>query len=368
MIGFSVRRRALTPFVAPAFAAFVSVLTITSGAIAQQPSFNGKLVTIVSGSAAGGTVDAMARSFARFVPKYVPGAPKAVVQNVPGAGQLRGAQTAARAKPDGLTVGILSPRWMTDYLLGQPVEGVDFDAIKFVGTYRTERRSYMACVRREVATSWDTLKASGKKMVTGVPEFGGTWDAVWRWLETQNYPVKVVAGYTGEAESNFAINRNELNASAKCQETSAAFPAQYPNWQKNFWAPIFYFGARELDKEALSVVAKMGFPPPPYLWDIIPAPAEDLRLAFEVQDVAGTYSSAMFLPAKTSDEVHQVWLTAFEQVGKDPEFIDVASKAMGMTPTPSNGHVIRQAFTNFIQQLEGAGLRDKVRQRYLEIK
>lgn len=335
---------------------------------AAEPSFDGKLVTIVSGSAAGGTVDAMARTFARFAPKYVPGNPKAIVQNVPGAGQLRGAQTAAKAKPDGLTIGIFSPRWMTDYLLGQPVEGIDFDGIKFVGTYRTEKRVYMACVRREVATSWDGLKASGKKMVTGVPEFGGTWDAVWRWLETQNYPVKVVAGYTGEAESNFAISRNELNASAKCQETDTAFPAQYPNWQKNFWAPIFYFGARELDKEAYTVVEKMGFPAPPYLWDIIPAPAQDLRLAFDVQDVAGTYSSAMFLPAKTSDDIHAMWIRVFDTVGKDPEFIEAATKSMGMVPAPSNGHVIRKAFTEFIQDLETKGIRDQVRKRYLEIK
>ena len=349
-------------------------LSVTAGLLlatsvqAAEPSFQGKLITVVSGSAAGGTVDAMARTFVRFVPKYVPGAPKAIVQNVPGAGQLRGAQTAARAKPDGLTIGIFSPRWMTDYLLGQPVEGIDFDGIKFVGTYRTERRVYMACVRREVATSWEALKTSGKKMVTGVPEFGGTWDAVWRWLDTQGYPVKVVAGYTGEAESNFAISRNELNASPKCQETDTAFPAQYPNWQKNFWAPIFYFGGRELDKEALAVVEKMGFPAPPYLWDIIPAPAQDLRLAFEVQDVAGTYSSAMFLPAKTPDEIHQMWLRVFDEVGKDPEFIEAATKSMGMVPQPSNGIVIRQAFTDFIKDLEGKGIRDNVRQRYLEIK
>lgn len=347
-----------------------AMLTAGAADAAQSgpASLDGKLVTVISGSAAGGTVDAMARAFAQFIPKHVPGSPKAIVQNVPGAGQLRGAQTAARSKPDGLTLGIFSPRWMTDYLLGIPVEGVDFEAIKFVGTYRTERRVYMACLRREVATSWDALKASGKKMVSGVPEFGGTWDAVWRWLDSQGYPVKVVAGYTGEAESNFAINRGELNASPKCQETTTAFPEQYPDWQKNFWAPIFYFGARDLDKEAQGVIQRMGLPTPPYLWDVIPQPAQDLRMAFEVQDVAGTYSSAMFLPANTPDAIHQMWIKAFDDIAKDPEFIEVASKSMGMTPKPSNGVVIRKAFADFIQQLDGLGIREHVRKRYSEIK
>jgi tripartite-type tricarboxylate transporter receptor subunit TctC len=345
----------------------LSLVLATGGADAAEPSLNGKLVTIISGSAAGGTVDAMARSFAQFVPKYVPGAPRAIVQNVPGAGQLRGAQTAARSKPDGLTLGIFSPRWMTNYLLGEPVSAIDFDAIKFVGTYRTERRVYMACLRREVATSWDELKKSGKKMVTGVPEFGGTWDAVWRWLEGQNYPVKVIAGYTGEAETNFAINRNELNASAKCQDENTAFPAQYPQWQKNFWAPIFYFGNRELDQQALDVVKKMGFAPPPYLWDIIPSPGEDLRMAFEVQDVAGTYSSAIFLPAGTSDDMHKMWLKAFDDIAKDKDFIAAATKSMGMVPVASSGVTIRKAFTDFIQKLDGLGIREDVRKRYKEI-
>ena len=76
----------------------------------------------------------------------------------------------------------------------------------------------------------------------------------------------------------------------------------------------------------------------------------------------------MFLPPKTPDDFHQMWLRVFEDVGKDPEFIEAATKSMGMVPQPSNGNVIRQAFTAFIQDLEGKGIRDQVRQRYLEIK
>ena len=109
---------------------FGLALAVAAVPQAAELNYKDKLVTLISGSAAGGTVDAMARTVAQFVPKYVPGAPKAAVQNVPGAGQLRGAQTAAKAKPDGLTIGIFSPRWMTDYLLAKPVEGIDFDQIK----------------------------------------------------------------------------------------------------------------------------------------------------------------------------------------------------------------------------------------------
>ena len=53
---------------------------------------------------------------------------------------------------------------------------------------------------------------------------------------------------------------------------------------------------------------------------------------------------------------------------KDPEFIEAATKSMGVVPAPSNGHVIRKAFVDFIQDLESKGIRDQVRKRYLEIK
>ena len=74
--------------------------------------FESKPVTIIVGSAPGGGYDTFARLVARNVAKYLPGNPSFIVRNVPGAGQLRGLRKAMRSKPDGMTLGLLHPRFV----------------------------------------------------------------------------------------------------------------------------------------------------------------------------------------------------------------------------------------------------------------
>ena len=50
--------------------------------------FTGKQIRLVVGSAPGGAYDSYARSVAAHMPKHLPGNPKIVVQNMPGAGSL----------------------------------------------------------------------------------------------------------------------------------------------------------------------------------------------------------------------------------------------------------------------------------------
>src|ERR1700741_4377904 len=66
------------------------------------------LVTIVVGADTGGTYDLYARTIARHLGKYIPGSPKVVVQNAPGAGGYVGAMRVLGAGPqDGSMVGAL---------------------------------------------------------------------------------------------------------------------------------------------------------------------------------------------------------------------------------------------------------------------
>lgn len=72
---------------------------------AEQPFYAGKSIRIVAGFAPGGTIDLSARLFARYLPKYIPGNPGIVVQNMTGAGgQVAANYTFGVAKPDGLTL------------------------------------------------------------------------------------------------------------------------------------------------------------------------------------------------------------------------------------------------------------------------
>ena len=75
-------------------------------ATAQTPPFPQKPVTMVVPWAAGGGTDNIARKYAQRLQTLW--GQTVVIENVPGAGSVIGAQRVARAKPDGYTIGQLA--------------------------------------------------------------------------------------------------------------------------------------------------------------------------------------------------------------------------------------------------------------------
>ena len=68
--------------------------------------YAGKQVVVIAGTEPGGGYDFYARTLARHLPKHIPGNPSAIVQNMPGAGGIRGANFLYNvAAKDGLTIG-----------------------------------------------------------------------------------------------------------------------------------------------------------------------------------------------------------------------------------------------------------------------
>jgi tripartite-type tricarboxylate transporter receptor subunit TctC len=88
------------------FAAFLSLQLLPPRALGASHTFyEGKTIRIIVGLPPGGGVDIRARIFARHLPKWIPGNPRVIVQNMLGAAGLVAANYAfAVAKPDGLTI------------------------------------------------------------------------------------------------------------------------------------------------------------------------------------------------------------------------------------------------------------------------
>ena len=97
---------------------------------AQTPFYEGKTVTIRVGFSAGGAFDVWARIIAQHLGKYVPGNPNFVVQNQTGGGSMIAANYVyGVAKPDGLTLGVVSPGIYIQQLAGH--KEVRFDWFKY---------------------------------------------------------------------------------------------------------------------------------------------------------------------------------------------------------------------------------------------
>ncbi len=94
------------------------------------PFYDGKTIRMIVGTEPGGYYDVQARLLSKYLPKYIPGKPTIVIENMPGAaGVVAANHLYNSAKPDGLIIGTVLRGLPFAQLL--KAEGVKFDLRKF---------------------------------------------------------------------------------------------------------------------------------------------------------------------------------------------------------------------------------------------
>jgi tripartite-type tricarboxylate transporter receptor subunit TctC len=88
-------------------AAVVGALLCAAPAISAE-FYEGKSITLLIGTSAGGGYDTYSRTIARHMPKHIPGAPTVVPRNQPGAGSATAALFNTAPK-DGTWIGSVFP-------------------------------------------------------------------------------------------------------------------------------------------------------------------------------------------------------------------------------------------------------------------
>lgn len=311
-----------------ALCAFALVFVIALPARAQTSPdltkhFENKPITIIVGSAPGGGYDVFARIVAQFVGKYLPGNPSFVIQNIPGGGQLRGLRAAMRSKPDGLTLGVLHPRFVQRELAGIAVPDFDLKTVRVLGSPSAIEVSRIWCLRRSLATNWNELVKLGRPVTNGDTGPGASFGLGPQFVSLIGGPVKMVYGYGGTSEIMAAFDRGETDSIDRCTEEHV--PRLFPKWiESKILAPIFWW-EREPSKDWLG---KLGVPKIPYLFDVVKADKQQ-RAAFELAVRFNTFSRTFVAPPGVPDNIYFAWKKAFEATTKDPGFIK-ASEAAGL--------------------------------------
>ena len=96
----------------------------------QNNFYRGKTVTLVISSSSGGGYDIMGRALARHLPRHIPGNPRVIVTNMPGAGGIVAMNYLYRAAPkDGTYIGGVQNNLPFEPLLG--TKEAIYDATKF---------------------------------------------------------------------------------------------------------------------------------------------------------------------------------------------------------------------------------------------
>jgi tripartite-type tricarboxylate transporter receptor subunit TctC len=192
--------------------ALLLILPLSTAQAAEQPFYAGKTVRIISGFAAGGTIDLSARLFARYLPKYIQGNPNVIVQTMTGAGgQVAANYTYGVAKPDGLTV-LQSPTGPIMNAFLAP-ESVQYDVRRVpvlwasADSWVTVINPQMTQVRKadELFRAATALRAGGSgisSLRTLRPKLA---------LEAFGVEHTLVTGYKGSADLLLAFEKGEIH-------------------------------------------------------------------------------------------------------------------------------------------------------------
>ena len=188
------------------FPALLACLLWIPTLAAQTHFYEGKTVRIVVGFSPGGAYDVWARLMAHHWSKYIPGSPTFVVQNMTGGGSMVAANHVYNvAKPDGLTIGLVSPGIYIEQLVGR--KEVQHDWLKFSHVGSPESTARIFYIRADTGykaiEDFRTAAEPPKCGATGA----GTASYYWPKLlaDAFGFKLTVVPGYPGAADVNLAI-------------------------------------------------------------------------------------------------------------------------------------------------------------------
>jgi tripartite-type tricarboxylate transporter receptor subunit TctC len=222
------------------FLAFLLVLLCSFELQAQSPFYQGKTITIIVSTKAGDVYDLYPRLLSEFLPKYIPGSPNIIIQNVAGAAGLIGTnQVYNVAKPDGLTLGAIYPALYFEQLAKRPE--VKFDWTKFIWIGSTVSSNSLMYMRAD--TPYKTIE--DVRTASTPPKCGATGVTSSAYYmpklleDAIGTKFEVVSGYVAGQDIDLAVERGEVQCRAF---TVNAYFAREPfiTWRKKNFVRVLY--------------------------------------------------------------------------------------------------------------------------------
>jgi tripartite-type tricarboxylate transporter receptor subunit TctC len=313
-----------------------------AGAAQGEQFYEGKTLTLLAGTAPGNVYDLYARLLARHMANFIPGHPKIIVQNVPGAASMIAANLLYNVtKPDGLTIGAIYPALYFDQVIGRPEVKYDFSKFVWLGSpVKSEHLLYM-----RADTPFKTLADVVKTKTP--PKCGATGT-----VSTGYYIPKllndilgtkfdVVLGYPSGTRIDLAVERGELECRAF---TLTAFFAREPffTWRKKNFVRILVQTGRKRDP-------RLADTPTVYeAMDEFKTDEAGRRLA-ELILAGGDFGRPYVLPPKTPPEQTAILRNAFVSALKSKGLLQEA-KRTNLEIDPSSAEALAALAKKVVSQ------------------
>jgi tripartite-type tricarboxylate transporter receptor subunit TctC len=305
------------------------VLSVAAPARGQsvEQFYKGRTVTMLVGTAPGGINDISARLVAKYLGRFIPGAPSIVVQNNPGAGGLITANKLyGNVEKDGSVLAKFERAVPQLQIESDP--NAQFDPVKFTWlgslcSYAND--AYFLLVNADARVkSVEQLRGGGTPLNLGADNSASS-NLIFAIIakEILGLNVNVIRGYTGAANLFLAMQSHEIDG--QFVGLSSIKSGQRDLWNKSAFRPLMAFGrttrhpdfpnipiGRELTNDA-NALALIGFAELPFF-------------------MALPFAAPPSVPADRAKGLQ----TAFMDMTRDKDFLAEAEK-IGIDMSPIDG-------------------------------
>jgi tripartite-type tricarboxylate transporter receptor subunit TctC len=302
-----------------------AILAVCCGAPAQaaEDFYKGKQIHLVIPTPTGGSYDTYARLMANHLGKHIPGNPKIIAENMPGASGLKAANFLYNAAPkDGLTIGAGYAGLPTSQLLTP--DGVQYDLNKF---------SWIGSITKDpfVGVVWHSSTVQsleGLKTQEGI--FGGSaigaagTDYAIIARDILGFKLKIVTGYPNSPDMKLAMERRELDGTFATSWNS--LNTTQPEWIRDKLARVIVQHGFTRHKD---------LPDVPLMIDEVKNEAD--KQVFELMMARQETSKPYFAPPDLPADRLAILRRGFDATIKDPAFIADVKRAKLDIDSPMTG-------------------------------
>ena len=306
---------------------------VQAGSVADF--YKGKTITIYIGYSAGGGYDTYARTIGRTIGKHIPGNPKIIAKNKPGAGSLRLANELYNTLPkDGTAIATFGRGMPMEPLFGN--KKAKFDASKFtwLGSANNEVSVCIAWHESPIQTLDDFLT---KPMIVGGTGPGSDTDVFPKVLNNIiGTKLILVTGYPGGNDINLATERGEVQG--RCGYSWSSLKSRFPQWLTGKKVQILL---------QMSTAKHPDLPDVPFVMDL--AKTDRDRKILELVFARQAWGRPFVAPPGVPGDRAKALQAAFMATMKDADFLkDAKQQKLEIAPISGEkiGQLIAQLFAS----------------------
>jgi tripartite-type tricarboxylate transporter receptor subunit TctC len=291
-------------------------LVVTPPAAAQDVAgfYAGQTVRMIIGYPTGGSNDIYARLVAQHIGRHIPGAPRVIAVNMPGAGSMLAANHLYAVAPrDGSVIASVSQGIPLQGKLNYPEARYEAGKFNWLGRMAQSTSVTMVWHTAKAKNFDDALRSEITLSATGAGSTVTIYPNVMNELLKTRF--KLIMGYKGSGEGMLAMQRGEVEGHSTTWE---AVKAVHPDWLPQGQIRVLVQHAIHRHSELPDVPTSVELARDPEARAV-------MRVIMGANEVGKSYFTAPGVPAERVAALRR----AFDATMKDVAFVEAVKKIRG---------------------------------------